>query len=376
MGPLAQAVLPLAVDGYATYRPQVLCDPTPKPGTAYLLSLALTYYRAGHSAGISRDCSVGSTSEHKEGRAFDWAVNIASPVEKAAGDAFAQWLTAVGPDGKPGYNARRLGVMYIIWNEHIWNNSSSGAQWRDYTGPIPHTDHVHVSLSWAGAYERTSWWTGVALPGEADVSMFVGQVYRDLFHREADGGGLTTWTRALADGAPRASVSNQITSSPEYRSSLIAGIYRTYLSREPDQGGLAHWLAQMGAGMTTQSLESGFLGSPEYFEKAGGTNEGWVGALYRDVLGRTPSTAEVGFWTNRLVTGTSRPSVTLGFLLSTERLSTVVGGYYQDLLGRGPDAAGLASWVVAIQQGFRTEQIIGGIVASDEYYAKAMMPRR
>ena len=376
MGPLSQAVLPVGVDGYATYRAQVLCDPTPKPGTASLLSLALTYYRAGHSAGISRNCSVGSTSEHKEGRAFDWAVNIADPAEKAAGDAFAQWLTAVGPDGKVGYNARRLGVMYIIWNEHIWNNTSSGAQWRAYTGSVPHTDHVHVSLSWAGAFERTSWWTGVALPGEAEVALFVGQVYRDLFNREADPEGLTTWTQALAAGQPRGSVSNQITSSREYRSALIADIYLTYLNRAPDAGGLESWLGAMGAGMTTQSLESGFLGSPEYYAKAGGTSEGWVRAMYRDVLDRVPATAEVDYWTNRLATGSSRPSVTVGFLLSTERLSTVVGGYYQELLGRSPDAAGLAGWVVAIQQGFRTEQIIGGIVASDEYYAKAMQPRR
>ena len=66
--------------------------------------------------------------------------------------------------------------------------------------------------------------------------------------------------------------------------------------------------------------------------------------------------------------GASRQSVSMGFLLSTERLNTIVEGYYQHLLGRGVDAAGQASWVQILQAGGRDEAIIGGIIASDEYY--------
>jgi len=370
-GPISPASLAKGIDGYATYRGQSLCESSPKPGTVYLLNLAMSYYRSGRSAGISRDCAVGGVSEHKEGRAFDWAVNIANPAEKAAGDAFVQWLTAVGPDGKSGYNARRLGVMYIIWNEHVWNNTSSNAQWRDYTGPVPHTDHVHVSLTWAGAYERTSWWTGVALPGEAEVSEYVSQVYRDLFNRAPDAGGLDKWTMSLAAGDARVSVSNLITSSEEYRTGLIRGAYLRYLGREPEAAGLTSWLGGMGAGMTTQTMESGFLASPEYYAQAGGNDAGWVRRLYSHVLDRDAGASEVDYWTSRLKTGATRQSVAIGFLLSTERLNTVVTGYYQSLLGRDTDIAGRDYWVVALQTGSRTEQIIGGIVASDEYYAKA-----
>jgi hypothetical protein len=52
----------------------------------------------------------------------------------------------------------------------------------------------------------------------------------------------------------------------------------------------------------------------------------------------------------------------------------VVSGYYQDLLGRGIDEVGRQGWVTAIQNGWRTEQIIGGIIASDEYFIKALAP--
>ena len=372
-GPAAPAAAPSPIDAYAPYRGQDTCDPTAKPGATYLLNLLVSHY-GGRKLSISRACDVGGTSEHKEGRAVDWGVNVANPAEKLAGDSFVTWLTAVGPDGKVGYNARRLGVMYVIWNGQIWNNSSSNAAWRPYTGSSPHTDHVHVSLSWHGAYLRSSWWTGVAAPSEVSVSRYVTRVYSDLFNRRPDPGGLSTWTRALNTGTPRVAVANAITSSTEYRGNLITGVYREFLGREPEAAGKAGWLAAMEAGMTIQSMEAGFLSSPEYYMKAGGTDEAWIKQLYQHVLNRAPATSEVQSWLGVLAQGHGRSHVARGFVLSTERLTTVVNGYYQAFLGRGIDPTGLATWVGALQRGARSEAIIGGIIASDEYFKKADVP--
>lgn len=372
-GPMAPMPAPELVDGYATYDPQVICDPTPKPGTVYLQNLVLRHYVTGRSSGISRACNIGGASEHKEGRAFDWALHVDNPGEKAVADSFVEWLTAVGPDGKVGYNARRLGVMHVIWNRQIWSNSSQNAYWRPYTGASPHTDHVHVSLSWDGALMRTSWWTGKAAPTSSMNTRYVTQVYNDLFERAPDSGGLTTWTTAIKRGAPRVGVANAITSSTEYRSRLITGVYGEFLDRTPDPSGLTNWLAAMQGGLTIQGMEGGFLASAEYYAKAGGTPEAWVRQLYRHVLGREAGDTEVAGWVTALAQGHSREAVARGFLLSSERLTTVVNGYYQDLLGRSIDPAGRTTWVTAIQQGARTEQIIGGIVSSDEYFARAQV---
>lgn len=370
-GPTSPAPAPDPIDAYSSYQAQSTCDPTAKPGAQYLMSLVLAHYGIGRSSGITRACSVGGTSEHKEGRALDWGLSVDNPAEKAAGDSFVQWLTAVGPDGKVGYNARRLGVMYVIWNRQIWNNTSSGAAWRPYTGAVPHTDHVHVSLSWAGAYLRGSWWTGVALPSASSTRTYVSAVYRDLFAREPDPAGLSSWTDALTAGTPRVAVANSITASSEYRSGLIRGAYVELLGREPDSGGSASWLAAMNAGMPIQTMEAGFLASQEYYAQAGGTDAGWVAQLYRHVLQREASEGEVTAWADQLATGAGRVPVSMGFLLSTERLTTVVNGYYVHLLGRDLDPSGQQSWVSAIQAGTRTEAIIGGIVASEEYYVRA-----
>ena len=209
------------------------------------------------------------------------------------------------------------------------------------------------------------------MPAIGLIDNYVGRVYSDLFGRSVDAGGAQTWRNALTTGTPRVAVANAITSSAEYRSKLITGSYATYLGRTPDPSGLKFWLAQMSAGMTIQTMEAGFLASTEYYSKAGGSNAAWVTELYRHVLGRDPGASEVAHWTGVLAQGFGRGDVALGFLLSTEHLTTVVDGYYVDLLGRHIDPAGRTTWVRAIQSGARTEAIIGGIVASDEYYRKA-----
>jgi len=117
-------------------------------------------------------------------------------------------------------------------------------------------------------------------------------------------------------------------------------------------------------------MEAGFVASDEYFMQAGSTISGWVARLYQHVLKRTPASSEVAFWAARASGGATRYQIALGFLLSTEHLSTVIDGYYQELLDRGIDPAGQWSWVTAIQYGARVEAIIGGIVASDEYVSK------
>ncbi|RYV51387.1 DUF4214 domain-containing protein [Pengzhenrongella frigida] len=368
-GPTSPATAPSPIDAYASYQAQSTCDPSVKPGAQYVLNMAVGYY-GGRASEIGRACGVGGTSEHKEGRALDWGVNVANPAEKAAGDQFVNWLTAPGPDDKVGYNARRLGVMYVIWNRQIWSNSSSNAGWRAYTGASPHTDHVHVSLSWAGANVRSSWWTGVALPSDATTRRYVTRVYQDLFGRSPDPAGLSGWSLSLTSGTPRVTVANAITYSTEYRSGLVSGAYQAFLGRAADVPGMNAWLDGMARGLTIQALESGFIGSQEYYDRAGGSDSGWVRQLYRDVLGREANEPEVGGWTNVLAGGTSRQSVSIGFVISTERLSSVVNGYYLHLLGRTIDPTGQQGWVSAIQHGARSEDIIGGIVASEEYYGR------
>jgi hypothetical protein len=202
------------------------------------------------------------------------------------------------------------------------------------------------------------------------IESYITRVYRDLFFRSVDPGGLQNWATQLATGTPRIAVANAITSSAEYRSRLITESYRTYLHREPDAAGLRYWLWAMSSGLTIQGMEAGFLASPEYYLQSGSTDGLWVQRLYADVLGRAAAQSEVDGWVRVLGAGADRGWVALGFLLSTEHLTTVVDRYYQDLLGRGIDPSGQQFWVTQIQSGVRVEAIVGSIIASDEYFAR------
>lgn len=154
--PVAGVRLPARLDARASFTGQNSCDPVDKSGAVAFGRLMRATYRTG-IVGISRWCN-GSASEHMEGRAVDWMLDARRPAQKAVGDAATAWLVA-----NRGENARRLGVMYIIWNRRMWRAYAPERGWQPYTGASPHTDHVHVSLTWDGATKRTSWWTGRAV---------------------------------------------------------------------------------------------------------------------------------------------------------------------------------------------------------------------
>jgi peptidoglycan hydrolase-like protein with peptidoglycan-binding domain len=149
---------PAGLDPVPPYQPQVSCDPVDMTGPLMLRDLLLRTYGIGRAGSISRGCTEG-LSEHSEGRAMDWMVDTRRPAERAAAADFLAWVTRDG-----GRNARRLGIMYVIYDKKIWSVYNAKAGWRK---SYAHTDHVHVSFGWAGARGNVSFWTGAV--GIVDV---------------------------------------------------------------------------------------------------------------------------------------------------------------------------------------------------------------
>ncbi len=148
-----------AIDAYARYAPQRTCSPTAKPGVVDFRNLLNRTYGT-HGSGIGRSCGAG-TSEHKEGRALDYSLNVTRPADVAVARDVLAWLLATDEHGNRHAMARRLGIMYIIWNRQIWRAYRPG--WGPYacsgTPSSCHTNHIHFSFSWAGARRQTTWWT-------------------------------------------------------------------------------------------------------------------------------------------------------------------------------------------------------------------------
>lgn len=161
---LTQYAAPLKgpVDNYASYVPQSSCDPKWRKGVARFRDLVMKTYPVTQDWGSLRNCTDDGVSEHLDGRAWDWKVDVKDPEEFAAATDLLNWLMADGPNGEDAYWARRLGIMYIGYNHRIWGAYRAREGWRKLSPSDPHTDHVHFSFSWAGAFGRTSFWDGKA----------------------------------------------------------------------------------------------------------------------------------------------------------------------------------------------------------------------
>jgi peptidoglycan hydrolase-like protein with peptidoglycan-binding domain len=159
--PVPAVALPKAMDVAVPYQGMTFCDPTARPGVVAFAQLFSTHYRMGSAGGITRACGNGIT-EHSDGRAWDWMLNVNKPQEKAVAESVLAWLTGRDSAGVAGGVARRFGIMYIIWNNRQWRAYDTARGWAPYHGDSPHTDHIHFSFTWNGAMKRTSWWTGSA----------------------------------------------------------------------------------------------------------------------------------------------------------------------------------------------------------------------
>ena len=67
-----------------------------------------------------------------EGRALDWM--ISGKAEKANAKAFIAWLSADDAAGNHYAMARRMGIMYIVWNNEMFRFYDTARGWAEYNG--------------------------------------------------------------------------------------------------------------------------------------------------------------------------------------------------------------------------------------------------
>lgn len=161
--------------------PPTKCSLGPEPGTALFRRFVLEHVGGGDLAICACRPVAGTStlSDHSVGRAWDWQVRIDRPDDVKRVNTLFAWLLKNNAE-----YARRIGIRTIIWNKQIWS-STTGGRWAPYGGQSPHQDHVHFSLSAAGASASTSFFkwlsaggTGVSwLPLAAGFAFGVGGAF-------------------------------------------------------------------------------------------------------------------------------------------------------------------------------------------------------
>lgn len=105
-------------------------------------------------------------------------------------------------------------------------------------------------------------------------------------------------------------------------------LYKAAFDRNPDMKGLGFWIDGLENGASISDAAGGFIASDEFKNLYGEdlTNEGFLTALYNNVLDRDPDPSGLGWWLAEMDSGRStRPGVLQGFSESSENQENTIG---------------------------------------------------
>jgi len=228
----------------------------------------------------------------------------------------------------------------------VTNTASVSAT--NFNGGVAITSAFPITVSTTTVVTGVGFLSGV--PGDGTEQTFVRNLYRELLGREPDSSGEAFWLSYLSahdNAAGRQQVIQAFMNSPEYAIHYITTAYNVILHRAPDAGGLAFWTGKMGQpgtpGQNAGSADEKFIiaalyGSDEFYLDSGSTPQGWINALYMDILGRPADGGGLTFWTNELKTrgAGDRDGIVRDLLTTKEAAHDLLDSFY-------PAAGGTAS---------------------------------
>ncbi|HEY0411268.1 MAG TPA: DUF4214 domain-containing protein [Candidatus Dormibacteraeota bacterium] len=240
-----------------------------------------------------------------------------------------------------------------------------------------------LTIDGEGAGPATSSLTGVAtdapltataLPVDCGQSTAtrcaVGAMYQQLLGRPVDDPALQGYGTQLDAGqTTRQNVAVAIQNSDEWRTRAVTVLFKALLGRAADAGSVGYYVPQLRSGGVEQ-VTAAIAASQEYFARAGGSNDGFVSALYQDLLRHPADAAGKAGWVDQLNRGATRAAVAGSVRRSAEAQGVAVQGSTKLLLGRaatGPEQTNLAN---AMVNGLSYQAMQGSLIQTDEYLAE------
>jgi N-acetylneuraminic acid mutarotase len=248
--------------------------------------------------------------------------------------------------------------------------SGTGATGTPATGPLNTAESLAIGTSSGGGGGTTGpILTTVGGPNYR----YIAQLYLDLLGRPVDFTSAAFQEGFLDFGqATRTQVAEGVLNSAERRTVVVEQLYQEVLGRPADPVGLAYYTGLLAQDPTTTQVEAFLLSSDEFFNnRGGGTNAGFLNALYEVVLGRPIDSQGAQVFGQILASGGSRLTVALTVLNSTEGLTHEVQTLYSQLLHRSADPTGLQIDVAALASGLDPETLVLQFVISPEYINNA-----
>jgi Domain of unknown function (DUF4214) len=213
------------------------------------------------------------------------------------------------------------------------------------------------------------------IPVVSDNASFVENLYHDVLGRLGADSEVGYWSGRMAGGMSREAVAAVFSTTPEVEGRDVDAAYQRLVGHAADPGGRAYWVSRLSTGAYDEDLLAALAASPAYYASHGrGTDKGFVGALYQDMLGRPGSSGEIAGWVSGgAIAG--RAAVAAAFAFSHEHHRGVVAapttGWYARYLGRPADGGGAEYWAGVLDRGTHDEVGAAVFTSGDEYYGKA-----
>jgi len=196
---------------------------------------------------------------------------------------------------------------------------------------------------------------------------FVRAAYADTLGAPPSQDELNGWLAALDSGASRVQVAAALLVTPQYAAALTNIAFQRLLGRNADSDAAAAWTAALKAGAPPEQLVAGVLGSNEYYGQHSNTDATWLGALFRELLGRDPTPAERAAQLAALSSGARREDIAYGLSLTDEYRRHFLDLVYQQYLGRAPTADEQRWLLDAMTAGQSSAAVRAALLGSDEY---------
>ena len=253
---------------------------------------------------------------------------------------------------------------------------------------------AHAGEGGEGAWGTMKRGQDTAEAGGADTpTAFIERFYVNILGRPSDQAGLNGWLEIIQAQSASA-VALGFFNSTEFLSkdldnrAFLDILYRTLFNRAGDSGGVAGWLELLEAGKLRDMVIYGFLRSAEFkalsdsfsvtavsaADEAAYGVRAFTERFYTLVLSRQPDVGGFNTWVSGLSAGSlSGSDIAKAFFLSAEYLgrntsdSDFVETCYQAFFGRAADAAGKQGWLAVLSEGQSREAVLNGFSGSAEF---------
>jgi trimeric autotransporter adhesin len=210
---------------------------------------------------------------------------------------------------------------------------------------------------------------GLAIQAGAPTEQFINQIYLDVLGRPAGEQELDYWRTQLFIGRPIKTIVREIVDSGDAAINSVQTTYQFFLGRDATSREVDAALSPPNSSYAT--VYASVLGSSEYFTTVGGgTDKGFLTAVYQDVIGTAIPSDTLAALTTDLQQGESRYDLSLSLVTSEKGRANEVQNLFNAILGRDANAKEVRIFVDQLDHGAGRRTLIIELLSSKEFVAK------